>query len=131
MSLQALLFPSAKRKIPFDKTSKLILRIAHTVSTSLFLGAVYFDVVPSFTLHIIIAISGFLIIIRETIKGGLWILQLRSLFIWSKSLLLIWLIWTGNISLVPVMTIYLLGVLSSHTTKKIRKRKIVPPYTYD
>lgn len=122
--------PTEKRKIPLDKTIKIALRVTHNLSSSLFLGAVYYDIKTLPELHLAIAISGALLIAREIYKGGLWIVQIRSLFIWSKILILLWVISTKHLTIVPILAISILGIFSSHITKKIRKRKFIPPYTY-
>lgn len=131
MPLRNLLFPTEKRKLPLDKTIKISLRVMHSLSASLFLGAVYYEIKTFPELHLAIAVSGSLLIAREVFKGGLWILQVRSLFIWSKILILLWAISTRNLTIVPILVITILGIFSSHTTKKIRKRKFIFPYTYD
>ena len=130
MFLQNLLFPPEKRKLPLDKTIKVSLRVTHILSSSLFLGAVYYGTKTLPKLHLAIAVSGILLIAREVYKGGLWIIQIRSLFIWSKILILLWAISTRHLTIVPILSISILGIFSSHTTKKIRKRKFIPPYTY-
>lgn len=122
MSLKSLIFPSEKRKVPFNKVFKNIFRVVHVLAFGIIFGGCFHNVNYDNIFNLIIVISGILMILRENYKNGIWLVQTRGfLTVLKISLFAILFINSGSIFFV-VCSISILGILSSHLPKDIRKK---------
>lgn len=122
MSIKALVFPDEKRKVPFDKVFKNIFRVIHILTFGVIFGSSFYNVNYNHIFNLIIVVSGILMILRENYKNGIWLVQTRGFMTAFKvSLLAVLFIDSSKIFYI-IFSISIIGILSSHLPKAIRKK---------
>jgi hypothetical protein len=127
MMIRRILFPEKKRPLPFvaDKSIKMLFRIAHVLSFGILFGGAFFEVEGAAAYASVTFLSGLLIMLREIYKDGTWLCQTRGVLTISKILLLFALIAIGAGSLVMLLPVAIIGILTSHLPKVIRKETLL------
>ncbi len=126
MNIKPTIFPVEKRKIPYDKVIKNLLRIIHVLTFAVIFGACFYKIEYNHYYNSIIVFTGLLMIFREIYKNGIWLVQTRGILTIIKICLIFCLIFISKSRLFHiVLLVSIIGILSSHLPKHIRKYTLI------
>ena len=125
MTLKQIVFPEEKRKLPYDKVFKNIFRVIHILLFGVIFGGCFFNIRYDNNYNIVIVISGLLMMLRENYKNGIWLVQTRGILTAVKICILALIIISKENPFYTVLIVSLLGILSSHLPKTIRKYSLI------
>lgn len=127
MRLTHLLFPAARRHLPYSRWWNIAARTIHLAATGTLLGAHVFDV-PADRLwaYLWVAIaSGAVLIVIEVYADGHWLHQVCALMVFAKLglLCLVPFVWAYRVPIL-VAVVVLAGV-GAHAPRRVRHYSVV------
>ncbi len=125
MTIRQHLFPPEKRELRFNKLLKNLLRLIHILVFGIVFGGSYLNAAYGHVYHLIIVLSGLLMVLRAIYKNGRWMVQVRGFLTFLKIIILPLGIIGGGSTFQVILVVSIIGILSSHSPKKIRKYELI------
>jgi len=127
MSLQSLLFPDPRRRLPASRWINIACRTVHLGATGVLFGAHWFHVPadPLYPFLWVAIISGLGMIAVEVYPTAHWVHQVCALFVYAKLALLclIPFFWDARVPL--LVGVVLLAGVGAHAPRRVRHYSLV------
>jgi len=111
-----------ERKLPFDGVLKPLFLFFHFLGFVVVIGSFYFNTEPNRVYSAMIVGSGILLMLREMYEEGMvWFFKTEGLMTIAKLIFLTIILIVGKNQFVLLIIIMLMGILTCHIPKKIKK----------
>lgn len=122
MSLYSLIFPAENRSFPLMRWLKITLRTIHLVGIA-GMGGIFFSTPPNyqfFPFAVLLFLSGSFFVAIELWSNGVWLIQLRGIFIYLKLFFLSFIYIIPGYEIIIIILLIIISGFISHAPANVR-----------